>query len=165
MTRRGQTAIVIRGRWFASMRAAAEHFGLDESTVRRAVRTGRVDGIGLRGPYRSLPVRVRGRSYRSAAAAAAAASLGLHVDTVRRALDDGREDCVGLVRVQPERGKPVRFGGRLWPSRAALARAAGVSRGIVDRAVGAGNATALTRLMVALMAGDAAAAASRRAAA
>lgn len=84
--------VVIRGRVFKSMQAAAVALGVSRQTIAKAHAAGRLDYIGRR--YGS-PVLIRGVAYPSTAEAAR--RLGVSRASVIRALDCGRPDDVGRL--------------------------------------------------------------------
>lgn len=119
-------SVTIRGQVFASVRAAAEHFGVQPQTVRLARRTGRLDTIGFgRGWRLPMPVRIREMLFPDTAAAAA--HFGVKPAVIRDAIRRGRIDRVGLARVHEGPGaKPVIIAGMRFASQSAASRALGL---------------------------------------
>lgn len=140
--------IVIRGVEYPDAETAAAALGIKPVTVKKAIRDGKTDRLGLkRGPEPGM-VRVRGRIYKSAATAARA--LQVSPITIYVAIRRGREDFVGLNRSRkhsiqkPDKrphplSTPVQIGQKTWPSINAAARDLGVHDRALRRHLKADN--------------------------
>lgn len=124
--------IEIRGVVYPDAKAAAAALGITAKAVRRAVRDGRLDAVGLKGN----PVTIRGRSFPSYAAAGRA--LGVTAETVGKAVAAGTLHRVGTGRAGWE-PRPVRINGKVYESAAKAAHALGVKRCTIYEAIAQGR--------------------------
>lgn len=150
--RRRHRDIEIRGTVYPDADAAAAALGVHPATVRVAVRRGTLHrvGLGLHGPE-PMPVRVRGRVF--ADAGAAAAHFGVTRQGIYGVIGRGCEErYLRPYRRGGAGAVPVAIGVLRFASVSAAARALGVSRGCIRRAVAGGSARCRERVLAAAMA-------------
>lgn len=133
MGKRKYTNLDVRGVVYPDVAAAAKALGVQQQTVHRAAREGRLHRLGLgRVGKECMPVRLNGRVYRDAHAAAA--DLGVGVSAVYQALHRGYE-TVGQRRRGGAGSRPIVIAGRRFASLAELDRAIGRSPGYTSNAI------------------------------
>lgn len=106
MGRITHTDICVRGQVFATIRAAAQHFGVTYHAVSIARQKGRLDTVGT-GTRGARPMQVRIRDLLFEDADAAGAHFGVTANTIRTAVWRGTQDRIGLPRRFPGGLKPV----------------------------------------------------------
>lgn len=141
--------IEIRGTVYPDAKAAAAALGLHPTHVRAALREGRADRLGL--GRQAMPVRVRGKVF--ADAGAAAAHFGVSRSAILSAIGRGTEDrYLGPPRGGGGGARAVSIGGLDFPSISAAARALGVSRPMLARALAGRSEMSRQRVLGAAMA-------------
>lgn len=123
--------IVIRGQRFPDARAAADRFGVQVATVKKARRDGNLDKIGRSpGP---VPMRVHVRGMRFVSARAAADHFGVQQITITQWIG---AEARGVV-LPPVRWRansvPVQAGGFSFPSKHRAERLLGLPKGTFSR--------------------------------
>lgn len=83
--------VKLQGKWYHSIQIASRELGMSQHTLRRAIREGRADVVGL---GTSTPVVIRGKRYESMKAAAK--DLGVTPQAISRAAARGVLEYVGL---------------------------------------------------------------------
>lgn len=131
------TQINIRGQVFADCRAVAKHFGVNRTTVSRAVKAGKQHTIGIgKGKRETMPVEIRGKVYPSAQAAAK--HFKVSDKAIYRAIDKGTTDKIGLKRNWPaekRNERPVTLYGMAFKSQRAASLALGFEKEFIGRLI------------------------------
>lgn len=141
----------IRGAIYANAQAAAERFGVDAQTVRKAARAGTLHRVGL-GRCGKEPMRVRVGDRTFENAREAAAELGCTPSAVWGAVWHGDPDRLLRPRGRPgANAQTVEIGPLSFPSMAAASRALGFSHGYVSLAFRRGSRGMQERLLAAAM--------------
>lgn len=120
------TDISVRGHVFPTLRAAADHFGVQYQTALKAMQAGTLDTLG-QGWRPVVPMKVRVRNLVFQTAKDAARHFGVRPEAIYEAIREGRIDRLGLERhfhgIAP---REVEAFGCRWPSRARACRELGL---------------------------------------
>ncbi|WP_369002369.1 hypothetical protein [Pseudophaeobacter sp. 1A16562] len=143
--------ITIRGVTYQDAKTAAAAHGVGRNTVLKALRKGRLDGVGLdRKGIPEMPVRIRGKDFKNAAAAAR--HLGVSRSAIYAALSAGDPDRVGRKRISPLHcSKAFAVGGLRWPSLRAASIDLGFCPEYVSKAYRLNRKSAKHRILAAAM--------------
>ena len=144
--------IEIRGEVFPTVRAAADHFGLNLETIYAAMKKGTLHRVGTGAVgAEPCPVRIRGQVYASAKEAASA--LGVTPGAIHTALMNGRIDKVGIRPTYRNafRSRQIKLGPVTFHSMAAADRALGFSPGYIAHTLKNKRRCAVQRIIAAAM--------------
>jgi hypothetical protein len=140
----------INGRRFATLKTAAEFYGVCEGRIEQAVRSGNTATLGTRKRPHEMQIRIRGQLYPDAGAAAKACGVGR--SAVYAAIYRGELDRLGLPpRHAINNARVFSAGGHSWPSEAAACRDLGLRPDFVCRMRQRNSEPMRARLMAALM--------------
>lgn len=148
--------IEVRGVSYATVAECAKKLRVSEWNVRRAIRSNRLETLGLGAVHVGrvtgvMPVRIGGMDFPSQAAAAK--HFGCDPSTISKAIDDGDPDRVLRGRSQNRNHvRPVVLGGIAFPSMAAASRALGCSNGYVSQVLSSGSRRRHERMIGLVMA-------------
>lgn len=143
--------ITIRGVTYPDAKTAADALGVGRNTVLKALRNGRLDGVGLdRKGIPEMPVRIRGRDFKNAAAAAR--HFGVGRSAIYAALAAGDPGRVRRKRISPLHcSKPFSVGGLRWTSLRAASIDLGFCPEYVSKAYRLNRRSAKQRILAAAM--------------